>query len=207
MKRIITLLTLLAMLVGSPLFSREQQEVQVVKHDTSYPIENSISQALVMQQGINYDSLAHAVLFIAGPSTTPDISNYNKNYVTFVHEDTVFTENVVQILDELSNGFTESVGLMATEIAKEVGKRLDLILETLVRRKQLEAKAYLAWPILIALSLALLAFSTMSERRLLQYIAASLFVASVIGGLVYLPDILIGLSTHEYDIYNLLIDK
>lgn len=207
MKRLMILVSLLAMLVGSPVSRGATQlssgdmpqleEVQVIKQNIGYPTPNT-------EQGLSYDSLAPRMPFIVEVSTTPEITNYNKNYIS-VHGDTLMTDNVVKTLDEISANVKASIDSIISNAAQKIGEQSDILLETLVRRKRLEARAYLAWPILTVLSLALLAFSTIVERRLLQQMSAALVVASIIGSIVYLPDILMGLSTHEYNIYNLLL--
>jgi len=208
MKRLIILMTLLAMLVGSPLPSKgavytsssgndpQLEEVQVTRRDSA---ENLSEHT---HKGLNYDSLARAVLFIAGPTIIPEISNYNK--VNFIYEDSVLTDNVMLVTGEISKGFANSIDLMAIKISKEIGLRVDLFLKTLARKSIVEAKAYLRWPTFVVLSLALLLFSTVTERRLLQYITGALFVASIVGSIIYLPDILVPLSEHGYNVYDLL---
>ncbi len=212
----ITLL-LLVMLVGTVFFNKgvssqsaPRQEVQVINRQESGSVAptwdstNRVigSQPITTYQGLNYDSLAQRVLFVIGPTIIPDISNYNN--MNFIYEDSLLTENVVQILDETSERFADAVALIAAETAKELGLRFDLLLKTLAKKQELEAKAYLAWPIFVVLSLMLLFFATKTERLLLQYIAGALLVATVIGSLCYLPDIVIGLSTDDYDVYKLI---
>jgi len=197
--------TLLAMLAGSPLLSKERQEVQVVRRDSVYPTEIVTYQATDPYKELSYDSLARAMLLVTGLTITPNISNFNK--VSFIYEDSVLTDNMMLVTDKLSEGFNNSIEIMAIEISKEIGSRLDLFLETLAERKELEAKAYLAWPILLVLSLALLLFSTKVERVLLQYVASALLVASIIGGIICLPDMLIHISEHGHNAYNLLLNS
>ncbi len=176
----------------------EEEEVQVVDQSVDSP-------ATALEQGLSHDSLTKYVAsLMAGLSTTRDITNYNENVVNFVYEDSIFAEEVVKILNETSGVFASLILSKANELSQKVGAEANEYLKTLSRRKELEAKAYLAWPILVVLSLALLTIGTTSERKLLQYIASALLVVSVVKGIDCLPDVLVHMSVDEYNILDLL---
>ena len=160
------------------------EEVQVAEHVSWYPTQN-------MQQGPSQDSLIkYAVSLLAELSTTPAISNFNENNVKFVYEDSVLTEEVVKVLSEALHAMQLADINITEKITDEIGAKLQEVVETLVRVKRREAKAYLVWPVLIVLSLVPLLLGISSERRVLQYLGVSLLVASLIGFAVHLPDIL-----------------
>jgi len=199
MRRAITLIALLIFSMGL-LFSQQKvakepglnsREVQVTEGKIWYPSASSQKDPQIPQKGPSQDSLIMYVLsFLAELSATPDISNYNENYVNFVYEDSLLTEEVAKVLGETLRLIQQSQTDIVDDLSHEIGMRVDYTAETLVRLKKLEATAYLAWPILIGLSLALLIIGSISERRLLQYTGVGLLVASLIGYAIYLPDIL-----------------
>jgi len=199
MRRAITLIALLIFSMGL-LFSQQKvakepglnsREVQVTEGKIWYPSASSQKDPQIPQKGPSQDSLIMYVLsFLAELSATPDISNYNENYVNFVYEDSLLTEEVAKVLGETLRLIQQSQTDIVDDLSHEIGMRVDYTAETLVRLKKLEATAYLAWPILIGLSLALLIIGSISERRLLQYTGVGLLVASLIGSAIYLPDIL-----------------
>jgi len=199
MRRAITFIALLIFSMGL-LFSQQKvakepglnsREVQVTEGKIWYPSASSQKDPQIPQKGPSQDSLIMYVLsFLAELSATPDISNYNENYVNFVYEDSLLTEEVAKVLGETLRLIQQSQTDIVDDLSHEIGMRVDYTAETLVRLKKLEATAYLAWPILIGLSLALLIIGSISERRLLQYTGVGLLVASLIGSAIYLPDIL-----------------